>query len=94
MNDLGVEELPLFEEQSQFVDQPGGQGGIVAVDGELIAPGMDRCALEGVLHQPQVLVERADESGHQVVGDGDGDGRGHGLTLPQAIAWGGRGRRK
>ena len=62
-------------------------GGVVAVDGELVAPGVDRGPLERVLDQPQVLVERTDEAGHQMVGDGDGDGRGHGLLGSQATAW-------
>jgi hypothetical protein len=86
VDDLRVEELALLEEQAKLVDQPGGQGRVLAIDGELITPGVNHRALEGVLHQPQVLVQRTDESGHQVIGDGDGDGRGHGETPHQASA--------
>ena len=34
----------------------------------------------------QILIERADESGHQMVGNGDSNGRGHGMALHQGTA--------
>ena len=85
MHDLRVEGLALLQQQAHLVDQSGCQRGVVPVDGELVAPSMNRRALECVLNQPQVLVERADEAGHQMVGNGDSDGRGHRRSPGQAI---------
>ena len=71
---LRVDHLTALEQQLQLLDQAGHHGRVSAVDVELVAPGDDPSPPEGLLYGTQVLVERADQTGHEVVGDGDGYG--------------------
>ncbi len=70
----GVEALALFEERDELVEQPAHPFGVLAVDGDLVAPHHDVRAAEGLFDQPQQLVSLPEQAHHEVVsGDEDLD---------------------
>src|SRR5579875_421767 len=77
-----VEALALLEEHDQLVEQASHPVGLVALDGDLVAPHHDAGTPEGFLDQPQQLVTLAQQPDHQVVaGNEDLDlGRRHGRS--------------
>ena len=73
-HNLGVDDLAVLEEQLQLLDEARHHRRVGAIDVELVAPGDDAGSPEGLLHGTQVLVERADQTGHEMIGDGNGYG--------------------
>ena len=79
-----LEALAPLEQQHQLLEQVPDLVGLVAGDGDLVAPHVDLDAAERGLDDAQQLVALAEEVGHEVVaGDGDLDlsGRHEGTRL-------------
>ena len=70
-----IEAVTLLDEHDEVLEQAGHPlDVVVAVEGDLVAPGVDRHRREGGLDGAQHLVPLAEEEGHEVVaGDGDLD---------------------
>ena len=72
-----LEPLAPLEQQDQLLEEVADPVGLVAVDGDLVAPHVDLDALERGLDHTQQLVALAEEIDHEMVaGYGDLDLRG------------------
>jgi hypothetical protein len=86
-----VEALAPFQQQHQLLEEVADLVGLVALDGDLVAPDVDRHAVERRLDHAQQLVALTEQIGHEMVaGNGDLDLRGrhegHRLLLPGSTA--------
>ena len=64
--------MAALHEDDQLLEEAGDGLGVLALDGDLVAPDPDLGLREGGLDEPQELVALAEEADHQVVaGDVD-----------------------
>ena len=67
MHGRRLERVSLLQQHDQLVEEPPDLLGALAVDGDLVAPHVDRRVGERRLDQSQQLVALAEEAHHQMV---------------------------
>ena len=82
-----LERVALLQQQHELLEQPADPLGVVARDGDLVAPDVDLDVAEGRLDKAQQLVALAEQADHQVVaGNADLDLRGCHVILLEGVA--------
>ena len=63
----GVEALALLQQDDELLEQAAHPFGVVALDGDLVAPDHDADVVERLFDQAQQLVSLAEQTHHEVV---------------------------